>query len=126
MVNGLVWPKMNVDRAAYRFRILDGSTARFYNLSFSNGMPFTVIGTEGGYLKSAVTVTNILIAPGERFDVIVGLLGDRGRDQRDPAELGIGTVPRRRSRGPRHHRPDHAVRRRQHERAEGPEDFRPR
>jgi spore coat protein A len=71
MVNGLVWPKMNVDRAAYRFRILDGSTARFYNLSMSNGMNFTVIGVEGGYLKSAVNVKDILIAPGERFDVIV-------------------------------------------------------
>jgi spore coat protein A, manganese oxidase len=70
MVNGLVWPKMNVDRAAYRFRILDGSTARFYNLSFSNGMPFTVIGTEGGYLKAPATVQNFLIAPGERFDVL--------------------------------------------------------
>ena len=71
VVNGLAWPKMPVDRAAYRFRILDGSTARFYNLSFSNGMPFTVIGTEGGYVKSAVNVNNILVAPGERFDVIV-------------------------------------------------------
>jgi FtsP/CotA-like multicopper oxidase with cupredoxin domain len=71
MVNGLVWPKMNVDKAAYRFRILDGSTARFYNLSFSNGMNFTVIGVEGGYLKSAVNVKDILISPGERFDVVV-------------------------------------------------------
>ena len=71
MVNGLVWPKMNVDQAVYRFRILDGSTARFYNLRFSNGMPFTVIGTEGGYLKSAANVNNILIAPGERFDILV-------------------------------------------------------
>ena len=61
---------MNVDRGAYRFRILDGSTARFYNLSFPNGMPFTVIGTEGGYLKTAAPVTSILIAPGERFDII--------------------------------------------------------
>ncbi len=71
MVNGLIWPKINVDRTAYRFRILDGSTARFYNLSLSNGMDFTVIGTEGGFLKSAVSVNNILIAPGERFDIIV-------------------------------------------------------
>ena len=71
MVNGLVWPKMNVDRAAYRFRILDGSTARFYNLRFSNGMNFTVVGVEGGYLKSAASVKEILISPGERFDVIV-------------------------------------------------------
>lgn len=71
MVNGLVWPEMNVDRGAYRFRLLDGSNARFYNLSFSNGMPFTIIGSEGGYLKSAVNVNSILIAPAERFDVIV-------------------------------------------------------
>jgi spore coat protein A len=71
MVNGLVWPKMNVDRGAYRFRFLDGSNARFYDLSFSNGMPFTVIGTEGGYVKSATNVNRFLIAPGERFDVIV-------------------------------------------------------
>jgi FtsP/CotA-like multicopper oxidase with cupredoxin domain len=71
MVNGLVWPKMNVDRAAYRFRILDGSNARFYNLSLSNGMNFTVVGVEGGYLKSPASEKDILIAPGERFDVIV-------------------------------------------------------
>ena len=75
MVNGLVWPKMDVDRAAYRFRILDGSTARFYNLSLSNGMNFTVIGVEGGFLKSAASVKNILIAPGERFDVLVDFSG---------------------------------------------------
>jgi FtsP/CotA-like multicopper oxidase with cupredoxin domain len=71
MVNGLVWPKMPVDQAAYRFRLLDGSTARFYNLSFSNGMPFTIVGVEGGYLKAPVTATSILVAPGERFDVVV-------------------------------------------------------
>jgi len=71
MVNGLVWPNMNVDRAAYRFRILDGSTARFYHLYFSNGMSFKVIGSEGGYLKTPVTVTSLLVAPAERPDIIV-------------------------------------------------------
>jgi len=34
-------------------------------------MYFTVIGVEGGFLKSAASVSNILIAPGERFDVLV-------------------------------------------------------
>jgi FtsP/CotA-like multicopper oxidase with cupredoxin domain len=37
MVNGLVWPNMNVDQGQYMFRILDGSNARFYNLYFSTG-----------------------------------------------------------------------------------------
>ncbi len=71
MVNGKVWPNMNVDQGVYRFRLLDGSNARFYSLSFSNGLPFTVIGTEGGYLRSPVTLTKLTIAPGERRDVLV-------------------------------------------------------
>ena len=75
MVNGLVWPNMQVDQGLYRFRLLDGSNARFYTLSFSNGMPFTVIGTDGGYLRAPVPVTKLTIAPGERYDVLVDFRG---------------------------------------------------
>ena len=71
MVNGKVWPTMNVDRGVYRFRLLDGSNARYYTFSFSNGMPFTMIGSDGGYLKAPVTLTKLTIAPAERADVLV-------------------------------------------------------
>jgi len=71
MVNGLVWPNMNVKQGVYRFRLLDGSNARFYTLSFSNKMPFTIIGSDGGYLPKPSTVTQLTIAPGERYDVLV-------------------------------------------------------
>jgi FtsP/CotA-like multicopper oxidase with cupredoxin domain len=71
MVNGLAWPNMNVDQGQYRFRVLDGSNARFYTLAFSNMMPFTVIGTDGGYLKYSATMTKLTIAPGERYDILV-------------------------------------------------------
>jgi FtsP/CotA-like multicopper oxidase with cupredoxin domain len=71
MVNGKVWPNLNVTQGWYRFRVLDGSNARFYTLSFSNKMPFTVIGTEGGYLQQAVKLNSITIAPGERADILV-------------------------------------------------------
>lgn len=71
MVNGLVWPNMNVQQGQYRLRLLDGSNARFYTLSFSNKMPFTVIGSDGGYLPAPATVTELTIGPGERYDVIV-------------------------------------------------------
>ena len=70
MVNGKVWPNMDVDQGLYRFRLLDGSNARFYTVSFSNMMPFTVIATDGGYLKSPVTVTKLTIAPGERYEIL--------------------------------------------------------
>ena len=71
VVNGKAWPNMNVKQGQYRFRILDGSNSRFYQISFSNGLPFTLIGTEGGYLKSATPLTSLLIAPAERADILV-------------------------------------------------------
>nr|WP_245249538.1 PKD domain-containing protein [Methanolinea mesophila] len=71
MVNGMVWPNMNVDRAAYRFRLLDGSNARFYTLTLSNGMNFTQIGSDGGYLKTAAEQNELTIAPGERADILI-------------------------------------------------------
>ena len=76
MVNGKVWPNLNVDRGQYRFRLLDGSNARFYNLTFivqgtNAALPFIQIGTDGGYIKSPVTLTSLLISPGERADVLV-------------------------------------------------------
>jgi FtsP/CotA-like multicopper oxidase with cupredoxin domain len=71
MVNGKVWPNLDVTQGVYRFRVLDGSNARFYTLSFDNKMPFTVIGTEGGYLQKPATTTSLTIAPGERYDIIV-------------------------------------------------------
>jgi FtsP/CotA-like multicopper oxidase with cupredoxin domain len=71
IVNGEAWPNMNVNQGLYRFRILDGSNARFYQISLSNGMAFTQIGTDGGYLKAPVEMTSQLIAPGERIDILV-------------------------------------------------------
>jgi len=71
MVNGKVWPNLDVTQGAYRFRVLDGSNARFYTFAFSNKMPFTVIGSDGGYLQQAATMTSLTMAPGERYDIIV-------------------------------------------------------
>ena len=76
MVNGKVWPNLNVDRGQYRFRVLDGSNARFYNFSLTvvgtgATLPFTQIGTEGGYLQSAVKLNWVVIAPGERADILI-------------------------------------------------------
>jgi spore coat protein A len=35
-VNGKAWPNLNVDRTVYRFRIVNGSNARTYNLRLSS------------------------------------------------------------------------------------------
>jgi spore coat protein A len=80
MVNGLVWPNMNVDQGLYRFRFLEGSNARFYTLSFvtdydattgeGTAHSFTQIGTDGGYLPEAVTLDEFTFAPGQRVDLL--------------------------------------------------------
>jgi FtsP/CotA-like multicopper oxidase with cupredoxin domain len=71
MVNGKVWPNMNVKRQQYRFRIVDGSNARFYNLNFSNGMSFIQVAGDGSYLPKPVTLTSVFLAVCERADILV-------------------------------------------------------
>ncbi len=71
IVNGKAWPNMNVDKAQYRFRLLNGSNSRFININLSNGQSFIQIGTDGGYLKAPVTLTSLALAPAERADIIV-------------------------------------------------------
>jgi FtsP/CotA-like multicopper oxidase with cupredoxin domain len=71
MVNGKVWPRLKVARRQYRFRIINASNARFYNLKLSNGMSFTQIGGDGSYLPAPVTLTESLIAPAERVDILL-------------------------------------------------------
>lgn len=71
MVNGRVWPNLDVEPRQYRFRVLNGSNTRFYQLAFSNQMPFLQIGTDGGYLPRPVQLVSLLISPGERADILV-------------------------------------------------------
>ncbi|MBE9914233.1 multicopper oxidase domain-containing protein [Paenibacillus donghaensis] len=71
LVNGKIWPYLNVEPRRYRFRILNASNSRFYNLKLSSGQPLYQIGSDGGLLKKPVKLNEILIAPAERIDVIV-------------------------------------------------------
>jgi spore coat protein A len=71
LVNGKTWPYLNVEPRKYRFRLVNGSNARFYDLKLSNAAPFLVIATDDGYLNTAVSTPNLIIAPGERYEIIV-------------------------------------------------------
>ncbi len=71
VVNGKTWPYLDVEQSRYRLRLLNGSQARFLILKLDNGMPFWQIGSEGGFLPNPVRLTELLIAPAERADVIV-------------------------------------------------------
>lgn len=71
VVNGKTWPRFDVEPRRYRLRMANGSNARFYKLSFDNGLPFWQIGTDAGLLDKPVKVSELTLAPGERADVIV-------------------------------------------------------
>lgn len=76
LVNGKVQPYCNVARGDYRIRLLNGSNARTYALSLSNGLPFTVIGDDGGLLGKPIVRESLVISPGERYDVVVDFGGE--------------------------------------------------
>jgi spore coat protein A len=71
LVNGKTWPVLDVEPRQYRFRVLNGSDSRFYNLFLSSSQIIQQIGTDNGFLLSPVPLTQMLIGPGERKDIIL-------------------------------------------------------
>jgi spore coat protein A, manganese oxidase len=76
VVNGVSWPYLQVEPRKYRFRLLNGSNARFYTLTLNlagtaTTVPFQVIGTEGGLLNAPLTTSTLTMGPAERYDIVV-------------------------------------------------------
>jgi FtsP/CotA-like multicopper oxidase with cupredoxin domain len=69
LVNGKANASFSLEPRAYRLRILNGSNARTYKLAWSNNMPLTVIGTDGGLLPAALSKNYVMLMPGERVDI---------------------------------------------------------
>jgi FtsP/CotA-like multicopper oxidase with cupredoxin domain len=75
--NGIRRPYLDVERAVYRLRILNGSNARIFRLERSDGGPMVLIGNDGGLLERPVTLTWMDISPAERADLVFDLTGVR-------------------------------------------------
>ncbi|MHB1134624.1 MAG: multicopper oxidase family protein, partial [Chloroflexota bacterium] len=71
VVNGRTWPFLEVEKRRYRFRVLNGCNSRFLILKMSNDLPFHQIGAEGGFLPQPAQLTQLIMGPAERADVIV-------------------------------------------------------
>ena len=84
VVNGVIWPKEEVEPRNYRLHLLNGTDSRFMVVRFrpvpagatdlsaaGDPLPFYVIGSDQG-LASAATQTELLISePGSRYDIVV-------------------------------------------------------
>jgi FtsP/CotA-like multicopper oxidase with cupredoxin domain len=76
-VNGKIQPYLEVKRRKYRFRFLNGSNARIYQLFINDGLrfgktyPMDLIATEGGLLSYPLRGTiSVLLAMAERLEVV--------------------------------------------------------
>jgi spore coat protein A len=78
LVNGKLFPYLEVEPRKYRFRILNAANGRFYRLSLASSLDIHQIGTDQGLLPRPVTVSSVQLAPGERADLIVDFAAHRG------------------------------------------------
>lgn len=90
LVNGKLFPYLEVGPRRYRFRVLNGANGRFFHLTLSRGPTsngtFHQIGTDQGLLPAPVPLQRLSIAPGERADLIVDF------SSRDFSGAGGGNV----------------------------------
>jgi spore coat protein A len=83
VVNGLIWPKENVEPRNYRLHVLNGTDSRFMALRFravplgasdlssaGNPLPFWVIGSDQGLASSATMTETLVSEPGSRYDIV--------------------------------------------------------
>lgn len=99
LVNGRIWPYLDVEPRPYRFRLLNASNGRVFQMALAPEQPLVQIGSDGGLLCEPVVRKELLIAPGERLDVIADFRGREGHRMmlvnygRAPYPAGGALVP---------------------------------
>lgn len=71
-VNAALRPTLRTQKANLRLRVVNASNARYYRLALENH-PLYLIGTDGGFIEKPVELSEVLLAPGERADLLVRL-----------------------------------------------------
>ncbi len=88
VVNGVIYPYLEVEPRRYRLRVLNSSNSRYYQLylnlaKHATDIPslisFHQIGTDGGFLQKPVPLQKLLLGPAERADLIVDFSGLEGK-----------------------------------------------
>ena len=96
LVNGLLTPAIAAAAGSLeRWRVLNASASRYYRLALE-GHQLHVMATDGGRLARPVAVDDVLLAPGERVEVLVApaaagrhRLRTRGYDRGTPMGGGM-------------------------------------
>jgi FtsP/CotA-like multicopper oxidase with cupredoxin domain len=92
LLNGKAEPRLTIRAGQIeRWRIVNAASARYVRLSIG-GRPFHILGTGGGFLETPVTVSEVLLVPGDRVEIAVGPFneGDVLQVQSLPYNRGTG------------------------------------
>lgn len=79
MVNATLNPFINLPAQVIRLRLLNGSSERSFNLGFNNNKNFYQIASDGGLLSTPLLLTRLLLAPGERAEILVDFGSNNGQ-----------------------------------------------
>lgn len=74
LVNGAINPVASVPASFVRLRLLNAANARNFDLRLSDRRPFFVIAGDAGYLPEPVEVKRLVIAPAERYEILVNVM----------------------------------------------------
>lgn len=75
LINGTINPILEVPAQIIRLRVLNGSTNRVYNIGLQGNQVFYQIASDGGLLDAPLALTRLMLAPGERAELLVNLSG---------------------------------------------------
>ena len=76
LTNGTMNAEVTLPKQWVRLRILNAEMERAYNLGFSDNRTFYVIGNDGGLLNAPVARQRMILAVGERVEIMVDLSND--------------------------------------------------
>lgn len=73
LVNGQLTPGFQATTGLLRLRLLNGSNSSIYRISFSGGLAFKMIASDGGFLQQPVPLSTIILSAGERAEILLDL-----------------------------------------------------
>ncbi len=80
LCNGQYMPQLDLpNNAMHRFRIYNACSAEYLKLAMDHEVEMFLVGTDGGYIEKPVQISEILLAPAERAEIIIKLNGKPGR-----------------------------------------------
>lgn len=71
MVNATIDAELKVPAQVVRFRLLNGSSQRVFNVGLNGNKKFYQIASDGGLLNAPVELTRLQLSPGERAEILV-------------------------------------------------------